>query len=559
MLPAQSMSALNPMKRTTEIIEAGLNLFQQILTQTPGIAQEFELSRLDFQAALPADEEEAALARRRHFEWYLLERESKLLDGVPAEVHMETWVERAEAEFVDIGDALLHSFAGVFEVSASDQAQGLWLSDLFALGEYPVEGGEHAAEILAGDLVVGRIFPVGDGIYSLSSAASLYREPKLIKAVRRDLASLRESRRGVMRIGQQELERLFFEISTVAEGDRAAGIDLSIERAKAKRALLEAGLEDGMIVDVMIEVTKASASEDASAVTRILNAIAFEDQVDLGLAHRTLTHLWAAEQSPHAKAEGELSKRSSEHAAQKAEDVRNALARFDELRAAGADVEELYDQLAQRLGITDSDEDSEVITLPDFPGVVSAVIEEFLWDVERVQGAPRALSLGRIRLLGEYGKEIGVFEELGKAQVLDYAGRWLLDEGQLGDAEDARACLVALREFCSWSQEQHCHPLSSECDSFLAPLDKSIPRLVLLRRTCAGRAEGDKPFDVKEVKAAQVLLVDEDQREHEAHVLPKQAELLRTGDLVHGRLVDGRLEIAAAYPQELRLLLDFKS
>ncbi len=548
------------MQSNQKSIEAGLALFQQILMDTKGIGKEFESSRIEFNAILPTDEEEAALARRRHFEWYLLERDSKQLDAIPAVACMDAWLQAAAPEFVDHSEAFLHSFAGVFEVSSAEANQGLWLSDIFGLGEYPVESPGTELDVEVGDLLVGRLFPIGEGIHCLSLAVTLYREPQLIKAVRRDLNSLRKSRRGVMRIGQQELERLFFEIQVQTDGANSDGVDLNKERQRARRGLAKAGLDESSIDEVLLEVTKSSVEADSEAVTRILNALAFEEQVDLEQAQRVLAQLWAAESDPSATCAPEAASGDSTAATKSfGKDAHAALKRFDQERAKGHDTEGLYSQLAQELGLDGDDEEQGEITLPDFPGVVGAMVEEFLWDVERTQGPAVADSLGRIRLLAEFGADIGVFETLGRSQILDYAGRWLLDSGKLEGPEDARASIQALTEFCAWTQEQHDHPIMDECAEFLGPLAKSLPRLAELKKHCAEQSSTHKPYSVLAIGEQGISLADENGRKISAAIQLAESQLLRDGDLLHGAIKEDTFQLSACYPGELRKLLDYRN
>jgi hypothetical protein len=555
------------MSRAREVIERGLARYQELVGEIPGLEEEFLGSQEEFFAAGAREGADQVLAPRRHLEWFLLERPSPFLGGVPAQALRDEWRSGAEDDEEEHEAAFLQSHAGAFEITSSEAGRGLWVRDLFGLGEYPVEEPEAALELQPGDLLVGRLFPVGDALFALSPAVSCFRNPGLVLAVRDDLERLRKSRRGVLRIQQIELERLFFSSSPATEGAEAP--DLASEREHARTELRAAGLAEGDAEDALALVARA-ASEERSVVTELLNRLAFETDIDLERTRRALIELWAAESravteepagaglggGPTSCASaGGAERVSADGTVDSLQDVRSALEAFERGRAAGGDLEGLFRQLAEELGVDVLPEGDES-ELPDFPGVVGAMVEEFLWDVGRERGAPTAERLGGIRLLARFGSEIGVFENLGRRDLLDFGGRWLLDEGALSGAEEARAVLDALEEFCRWCEERHAHPLWTESGELIEKLAQSVPRLVVARQRTAPPSGSDRPWQVLAVSDDELVLRRDDGEERRVPVPARLDQLFRAGDLVHARTEGDDFLISSSYPAELRELLE---
>jgi hypothetical protein len=229
-----------------------------------------------------------------------------------------------------------------------------------------------------------------------------------------------------------------------------------------------------------------------------------------------------------------------------------ALAAFDRGRAEGKDLEQLFRDLERDLGIADeeSDEDSTEADdgAPDFPGVIGAMVEEFLWETEREHGEERARTWSVLRALGSYGRDIGVFEDLGYAHLLDFSARWLLDESGLSEAE-AGTLLEALTSFCQWCEERHDLPLRRVFGATLESLRRSLPRHMALRNGGL-TGSGSGPYRVIRVEPNEALVSD-GKSERAVTLSPHQAAHLRTGDLVRLSIERGRSLLGATYPGEL--------
>lgn len=550
------------MSTSDSTLESSLVLLEELALEDPELRLEFLGSRSSFpeSQAGQADEARQRAAQRRHLEWFLLERPSEKLGGVPAQMLAEEWLERADSLERDGLEALSGSMAGVFEVTGVSLERGVWLRDLFGFGEYPLLEPEAATELSAGDLVVGRVFPVGDGLYRLSPAASCFRNRSLVEALHGDVERLRASRRGTLRIAQDELERLFF-----LPGALPATPSRSEVLRQTRSELTEVGLETHEVDALIDELVQAAASGDegGGAVTEVLNLLAFETEVDLERARRALADLWAvlrAEEPASTPATASAEPLGTARAARNRrdmEDVRAALERFDEGRRSGRDLEALFSELEADLGLESSGGEDDDFA-PDFPGVVGALVEEFIWDASRVDGPTAAEGLASLRSLSEYAAPIGVFEELGARELVDFCARWSLDQGRLRDARGARELLGALRAFCEWSEEQHAHALWKSFEGSWEALAEELPRHAELRRALGSSDEpAGELFELFALDGTRATLApfDRSHRDEGEARLDLEAELagrLRRGDLLRGARRGTRFACAAAYPAVLK-------
>lgn len=517
-------------------IARGLERCYARIEADPALRAEFAASRADFfarpaAAAVPG-------AELRHLEWFLLERPSPALGAIPL---IAFGAADAQSDLTpELRAALLGSFAGAFEVTSAGEADGAWVRDLFTQGELPLAATDGSVPLAAGDLLVGRLFPVGDGTFAPSPAVSVYRSPELLAAVRADLGSMRQARRGVLRIQQLELERLFHGGTPAGEGPARA----TVEPADPGAALRALGVEERKVTSILTSLRAGAERGDSAAVTELLNQLAFDTPVDLERAREILLDAWHAQRDAVQPSTYDA-------------DARAALAAFDRGRTEGKDLELLFRELERDLGLQDEDdgeaeEESEAAGAPDFPGVVGAMVEEFLWDVEREQGAARAHQLAPLRALGEYAHDIGVFEDLGRLRLLDFGARWLLEETELGAAE-LGAVLDALAEFCAWAEERHELPLAREFGTPLRALRQSVPRLAAARGSLA-RAAGGELLAVAAVRGERVELRDSAGAFLDLSLPAELRAHLRVGDWL--RVTGERRVVAAVYPAEIREALE---
>jgi len=508
-------------------------------------------------AALEA--ELGLLAARRHLEWFLFERPSDALGGVPTEV----FVNQAPDEEPH-AEALLGSLAGVFEVTSVEPDRGLWLRDLFGLGEYPVDEPEASRGVLPGDVAVGRLFPAGDTIFRLSPAVVIFRNGALLEALKRDAERLREGRRGSIRISQSELERMFHAPGGPVQEARDAAEalpDPAELETRLRKLLADGGADESFSDRLLAELDAAAEERRSGAITEALNRLAFDTEADLESARATLVEWWAARHAKAASTPAEGTAAGESDVPAPPDAVAEALARFDAARGEGRDLEQLFRTLESDLGLdVGGDGDQEIA--PDFPGVVAAVVAEFLWETGREHGEATSRRYEILIPLGEFATTVGVIENLSASELLEFAGRWVLDRAILKDAEDARRLLDALEAFCRWSEESQDLKLWSEFERLHGGLSASLPRLVELRRRHepAELNEG-VVYRFERARDGRATLVDPGGDVHEVELQGALDGLLRNGDIVHaelGRRGQGELaaaaRVGACYPPELLAL-----
>jgi hypothetical protein len=532
---------------TWEAIETGFETFMELLREDERVRLEFERSRAEFFSDATAVRTPGA--ELRHLEWFLLERPSAVLASTPAQGWLEEWRARLPGHESELSPAFLQSLPGAFEVTSVMPSEGLWVRDLFTLGEHPVAEARATYALAAGDLLVGRLYPSSGGVFLLSPSVSVFRNPELLAAVRIDLARMRNVRRGVLRVQQLELERLFH-----APGSAPAFVPAPSEvRARARAQLVALGLERKDVEQLLKRVQRAARAANGREVTEILNALAFDTGIDLSSARLVLLELWDVERASSAPGP---SAAAPVEVLEEAVDTSAALAAFDRGRAEGRDLEQLFQELERELGVAevegeDSEEEAEEDPgAPDFPGVVGAMVVEFLWEVEREQGQARASSWEILRELGNYGRDIGVFEDLNDTRLLDFSARWVLDESGLTRVSEVETLLEALTAFCFWCEQQQDLPLWKKFGPILERLRSSVPRHLLLRQTTTA-GPGAGAYRVTSIGPGQARARDRAGEEQVFELSVLQAAHLREGDLVRLAREGARAVIGASYPAEL--------
>jgi hypothetical protein len=353
----------------------------------------------------------------------------------------------------------------------------------------------------------------------------------------------------VLRIQQSDLESLFFSAADDAL-PRGKAVNPEDADQQALEVMRAAGIAPETCSEVLVAVKQSAKAGDTETVLDILNQLAYDTDVDLEELRQVFAEISAATRTATSASPSA----SRDPAPKEARPAQAALAEFDRGRAAGRDLNELFGTLERELDI-DRDEAGAVAldgAVTRFPGVVGAMIEEFLWDVERQHGKAAAQSYEQLRLLSEYAANVEDFEELGEREMLDFSARWLLDEGEVAPAK-ARAVLGALEPFCRWCEEQHSHALWKAFGSALEELKESVPRLIELRATRARDEHlSSGAFRVCEVAETGLLLeslalgADDAKRVH-IEITPQQAKHVRADDLVRLTAAEP-LRIGACYP-----------
>lgn len=557
----------------TDAIDEGLEAFTALVREDPDLSAELESSvRAFFGGPPPAgDARETLLAARRHLEWFVLERHSPSLFGTPVERLLDAWRVRVAGGAAACETALLDSFCSVFRVGdvrrsgSTGETGGAWLQDLAGFGSYALAAPDAA--LAEGDLLVGRLFPVQGGVHVTSVGAGIFRGDALGRALEYDLSRAREDAgRNVLRLGQRDLETMFWGAgrAPVPEDPVAA----------ARKLLARAGLEPARIERALEHLRRHPCDPGSlvlgagDALGEVLDELAFETRIDLEGARRALALAWPELSAPREGATPSTGAAAGAHPGESdTADARAAVEAFARGRAAGGALEPLLADLRRGLDLPPEDDDEEEedadedaddeaarSPTPDFPGVVGAMVEEFLWETACQEGPEAGRAHACLRPLGDFGARMGVFEELDATELLRFTTFWLLERGALGGADEARALLRALAAFCAWAESAHELPLATQFGATLDALRESLPRIVELNRLLDD-PPADQTGELYEVRAdargRYAGLRDRQGRDHTAAPEHGLEARLRGGDRLRGAIsLEGRLTVFRCYPPQ---------
>ncbi len=540
------------MTPATDPIDDFFRRIAEHIEADPAWNAELAQSRREFfPDGTPHDDEDAA--RRRHLEWFLLERTDAHGPELALERALRTWMPDLERSEDDWVAGLRQTHVGVLEVTGIQAGEGLWLRDLGGRGEFPVAEEAASRFVQVGDIIAGRLFPIGGGVHRLSSASAFHRDERVLEALRADFEQARADRRGVLRVGQREIESMFFR---GAAGETDAVAD-------ARRLLLDSGVEADAVDVFLEELAQAPFDEDRlvhgaqDVLSEILDDLAFESAVDIDAARRALLAAWAqlARRGPGNGPSLTPQAAGGAPGPDPQADVASAVARFEERRRAGEPVTALLEQLERELALgEDAERGSESDPIPDFPGVVGAMVEEFLWETSANSGAEASERHANLRDLGRSAEHVGVFENLRARDLLVYAGWWLPENGTLGGADDARARIASLAVFCRWAEAEHEVALHTEFHETLARLGSSLPRVAEAnqRRTRGARRDEGELYELLALDGGRAQIRPRSGPDRDAAVEPDLAQWLRAGDRLRGSLrADGRLAVYCCYPPEV--------
>ena len=336
--------------------------------------------------------------------------------------------------------------------------------------------------------------------------------------------------------------------------------------ARARDLLLASGLPAEDAEDVIVGLAQEAPDParilpgGRDVLGEILDALAFETTVDLDAARAVLLEAWDEmhAESPRPSAATEPARAGAAEI-----DVGTAIAEFDRKRREGAPLEQAIRELERDLDL-DPDEGGEDLeeeddSAPDLPGVVAAIVEEFLWDEGREGDPERTARDQALRGLGQAAGHVMEFESLGTRELLDFAGRWSVEAGALRDPERAQALLDGLERFCRWAQENHDVPLETEFAPSLEALRRSLPRIAGANGACPTdptAERGDWYVIAEVVGTDRAVLEDLSGRPTTVAIDRGILSRLRPGDLVRGRAGEGdAFEVNSCHPPELRELL----
>jgi hypothetical protein len=559
-----------PMTLSTELFELGLGLLYDIVREPEsGLSEEFEASRRQFfgPQGAPQDglkgasrddaqnsvcgargESASKSADRRHLEWFLFEHAPAARAALVVEELLDTWRSRAPARLCEKTEAFLQSVTGIYTVMQSEAEAPVVLRCMTGMGSLGLGGAQTRGVLHPGDLVVGRLFPLGDGLHHLSPAAGIFRDPRLLAAIERDLEALRASRsRKIMRLSQFELESMFF-----GGGGSLAEATVDTNALEELREFLKlSGIPAEQVATWFKALGRRPCAADSltpgvgDSLAEVLETLAFDSDLDLDRARALLLAALPALQGPDS---GPSTAPAASHGDGN-DHVAAAIKDFDRDRAAGLDVESSFLALESKLGLDDddSDDDSEA---PDFPGVVGAVVEEFLWET---QAKEQKLHEG-LRLFASYAHKIGVFENLGARDILSFAAFWVPESRQMKNGAEAERLMTALGAFGQWVVETHgIDVLDDELGDSLEHMRTSLPRAVVANALLprVRDVEGELFAFVAAEGSDRGRIRDKAGVEREVSLPTQLASVLESGDLLRGfTRADGEFQVACCYPPQ---------
>lgn len=584
-------------------IERCLEILAGEVRSDATLSAEFEGSIAVFFRGSPpaagADLAETLLAARRHLEWFLTEFHSPSLRGAVAERLTDRYEERVDAiaqteDDVDADglrqalDALRQSQTGIFEVEEIRAGEGAWLRDLTGFGSFALGDPKMSERLLAHDLLVGRLYPTGDGLNVASPAVAIVRGANIAGALEADLERMRaEGAAKVMRVSQGELEAMFFgagavpsvadaapaEAESDADEDAAAAPEDPVGEAHA--LLRELGLDENVTRSAIERLAAQPRDPErlvhggSDVLGRILEELAFDTDVDLDAARAALLRAWelvSLEAQPAAEPSeaGADTDEPDDGARERAIDA------FAAGRERGEDATELVKTLRRDLGLGDDADDEPDRPAPDFPGVVGAMIDEMRWELGQTRPDLDARALDPLQHLAEFARPIGVFEELRGHDLFQFATFWLQEKDALASDEEATRLVAALRLFCDWALDAQEVDLGSEFLDALDGLETSLPR-IRHANAAIDRAAPDAGDDEDTGELYEVVVLDEGEprsfEESSDRVRTTSGDtltvvldarlrpLLRAGDHVRGRIdLDGTAVVYCCYPPEAAAL-----
>lgn len=566
-------------------VESELQLLKERLVEALPVELEYQDDLQQF--GTDAKTRSGAQRERRYLEWFLLERPSEALGSIPLEQFFAGLAEDVGVERARAYAALRGSRVGVFLVARIAENDGLLLEDLLGRGQYVVPDPLLVGGIDVGDLIVGRIYPedlehAGEKTnWGLSSAAAVFRNDQLVRALKRDLEAMRGRTRGPLRMTQADIEQMFFSRAVVVERDpeEAPRLDPRVSERAARALLDEAGIGPDRAAEFLATLALNPLPEDDLALGGddplgwILEELAFETSVALDHARSVLADYWracaAAEKSKDMVGESDSS----------TSDAAAALARFDEGRAAGKNLDALFAQLEAELGIEDAgpsvddgplellaaddeseDAEGEEVTFrpaPDFPGVLGALVQEFLWDAARIEGVELetfAMQHRNLELFAQFGMFLGHADELADQHVELFLGRWIWEAGRLALGDyDAEGAIRSTRAFCAWLAEFHSSELLTELGGLFEGLLGDARRIQELNRS-VGEANPERKqpatlafFEFVSTSGEEARWLDQKGGAVETQI-PKGCESLMSGDMVAAERQGSLLNVWLIYP-----------
>lgn len=481
-------------------------------------------------------------AEHRFAEWFLLERESETLGAVPATIPPYSRdVEELEGSLV--GLFMVESVGSTIAATDMQDESVIEIADVSTLQ--------------VGDLLVGRLYPVGGERWAPSAATPALRPGREIAtAFVRDLEKLELGRR----LYQVELEHLLLRqyggsIATIAEPDQPAAAAVAAEplvpelpavplehlEADLEQLLLSVGEHHSATV---LSQQLAVAERPGQCIGPLLDQLAFDTDVDLDKARRLLLEIWNAHHAGPARS----TEQAGGSAGAPGESLGEQLARkIDEGIGESQDVEALFGQIERLAGIEpeeddDDDERNTKIVAEVFgtgdddgdAGDLSPLVTEFHWETGAESTDESALRLW-IELQRNAPVPNTDLETIQAQDLMRLLLHVYLRSSPDERADQVRAAFEELRLFYDWvltTQEIDRREVLGQCKGTL------LQHLDRLQRAGAALSNDDPPvhspglLQVEEVGADGFGARDDDGGSYWLLCAQEAVKNLAVGDLV---------------------------
>ncbi len=491
----------------------------------------------DDEPAYARDDDEREAAAVRFAEWFLLERASDVMGEVPFEA-----LTRGGAA-TDEDDALAASRAGLFLAETSGREPTI--RDL--------EGGERLAltelplDLHAGDLLIGRVFPLPDGRSVPSAVLTILPgATQLAVAFQKDVRALGLERR----LTQAELERLVFRQRAMAAAEPAPD-EVPLERLEAElQSRLDAHGKGGGERAARISAALKVAPGPGIVLGPLLDEMAFDTDIDLERLRELGVRIWNAQHAgavphedrstPDAAAPRRFAARPGETLGEQlARRIEEGLAENEDVEAMFADVERM---LGDPIGDEDDDEDHEPEVDPEV-GDLSPLLREFVWEtglsdadsavLEKFVEQQRAAPVPRLSV-----------EYLEADDYVRFLLRTWLDAPPTRRTTALRGAFSLLERFLDWLAETQLVDLR---DRLAAGRDQLVDRSERLQAASLALSTSHAPGDGDPASFTLMrvtghagdrmeILAGESRREVEVALPGDAGRELEEGDLVFGAL-----------------------
>lgn len=433
----------------------------------PTLTPEVHRAEREFFQANPTALQQDANAPLRFGEWFILERESDVLGGIPAAL-----LAMADEERICLEDSMV----GVFQVTGKNGGEHV-VVDLQDDRTHDVAEAE-GLDVSLGDLIIGRLFDGPLDVYIASVAMALQRDASaLAAAFTEDTRAMDLGRR----LSQAEIEHLLFRGRGQAGDDSQAaeptGVPIEHLEADLEKCLTEGGIDPDDLSPTTISASLGGIPRPGLIIDPLLEKIAFDSEVDLEAAREIMLQIWQqrqldSQQVPVADDDstaGELGtdtapaedRRASSAAGEQPPADRGVdssasglgasiRARIDARLADGEDLEQVFAEADEMVGEPDvlAEEDEVLVD-----GNMRPLIAEYLWETE----ADRRGDTGVLEQLVVIQCEAPVpyrdLEDLTSSDLLR-----LLMQTYLGSTPGARTAQVGeafavLERFFGWCKE----------------------------------------------------------------------------------------------------------